>query len=344
MISLNEVYFGKTNDVLKIEDLFIKFKTKYAKDKPLKSFNSYIKLSKDKTLREIEQCIENTFGFNGVILTINPDPTLNAYIIPFILDRKTGKTYDFNDIEHDVKNFKNYVIVTERGCKIDKKKFPLNILICLNLGSIFGNAITIPELMSSLLHEIGHTFSKLIMYKGTKFGLVDEKFADQFACMYGYGAELSSAFNKLGNTESSFTKTLKKVPIFNIVVGLGKIMYDINYNFWTMRDTHPTNIARIRYQVEQMELELKDSKEINPKMKKEMQEQLEGCKEQLDKFETVADEDTVADRMFKFYNRNLEKLNLGEIINNKKIEENGSTKMINQAFQALLGINKPKKG
>ena len=111
-----------------------------------------------------------------------------------------------------------------------------------------------------------------------------------------------------------------------------------------MGDVHPTDIARVRYQVEQMELELKESKEINPKMKKEMQAQLEGCKEQLDKFETVADEDTVADRMFKFYNRNLEKLNLGEIINDKTIEAHGSTAMINQAFQALLGINKPKKG
>ena len=38
MIPLNEVYFGKTNEVLCIEDLLMKLKKKYAKDQPLKDY------------------------------------------------------------------------------------------------------------------------------------------------------------------------------------------------------------------------------------------------------------------------------------------------------------------
>jgi len=102
-----------------------------------------------------------------------------------------------------------------------------HILICLNLGAIFTSYITIPELMSFILHEIGHTFSKAILDRNTKYGKVDEKFADQFAAMYGYSSELSSAFTKLGPQEYKITKTLKQVPIVNILVGIGKIMDDL---------------------------------------------------------------------------------------------------------------------
>ena len=51
MIPLNEVYFGKTNEVLCIEDLLMKLKKKYAKDQPLKDYKTFKTMVKDPILK-----------------------------------------------------------------------------------------------------------------------------------------------------------------------------------------------------------------------------------------------------------------------------------------------------
>nr|DAO04237.1 MAG TPA: hypothetical protein [Caudoviricetes sp.] len=341
MIPLNEVYFGKTNEVLCIEDLLMKLKKKYAKDQPLKDYKTFKTMVKDPILKTIEKQIGEAFGFNGVILTINPDPTINAYTIPFVLDRMSDKAYDTNDKEHELDNLKNYVSITSRGAKFDKKRFPVNLLVCLNLGAIFTSYITIPELMSFILHEIGHTFSKAILDRNTKYGKVDEKFADQFAAMYGYSSELASAFTKLGPQEYKITKTLKQVPIVNILVGIGKIMDDLSMRS-NIYDPHPSNRKRVIYQIEQIEHELKNTKDLDPKIRKELEEQLEICKQQLDKFDTPTEDDTVADKMLKYYNRNLTKYHAGEKDTDEVIGKYGSTDLINQRLEVLMRRRKKK--
>lgn len=341
MIPLNEVYFGKTNEVLCIEDLLMKLKKKYIKDEPLKDYKTFKAMTKDPIIKTIEKQIADCFGFNGVILTINPDPTINAYTIPFVLDRMNDKAYDTNDKEHELDDLKKYVSITSRGAKFDKKRFPVNLLVCLNLGAIFTSYITIPELMSFILHEIGHTFSKAILDRNTKYGKVDEKFADQFAAMYGYSKELSAAFTKLGPQEYKFTKIVKQIPIVNILVGIGKIIDDLGMRA-NIYDPHPSNRKRIIYQIEQIEYELKNTKDLDPKMRKELEEQLAVCKQQLDKFDTPNDDDTVADRMLKFYNRNITPHHAGEKDTDEVIGKYGNTDMINKRLEVLMKKRKKK--
>lgn len=87
--------------------------------------------------------------------------------------------------------------VQKEGIHIRWEQFALSmfLLIPINIVRILTNK----EMTACYLHEIGHTFSKLLTpHVNLEItSRQDEKFADKFVTIYGYGEELVSTFSKI---------------------------------------------------------------------------------------------------------------------------------------------------
>ncbi len=108
------------------------------------------------------------------------------------------------------------------------------------------------------------------------FGYRNEKIADRFATMYGYGPELTSALMKMETKDTVIERMCpflanmaKLVPFFlHIVLGVF--------------DPHPKTSERLMDQIRALEHEVKNSN-VDPKLKKELQRQIDEIYKQRDK-------------------------------------------------------------
>lgn len=119
---------------------------------------------------------------------------------------------------------------------------------------------------SAILQQIPSKIMGMII-KPTAYR--NEKIADRFATMYGYGPELSSALSKLETVGSGITikQQMDEVPvigfIFNLVPTFAKICI-------TPFDEHPMWSERLEDQIRALEYELKKA-DLDSKMKKEIE-------------------------------------------------------------------------
>ena len=332
---LNEMYFGKIPQLLMIEELFDKFKTKYKKYDAMKDRRAYREMIKDSILTKIGKAISDAFGYKEVALTIARDDTANAYTISFLADSK-GNSYDENEKAFTPEQVKQSVIVTNRGFKFNKDKFAINLLICLNLGILFTPVFTTQELMAILMHEIGHSYSKVVIPAKQVSGRVDEKFADQFVAMYGYGNDFITAFTKMDYSYGPIEDKLKNVPIINILVGLNKI-----YDRYLVRsiglDEHPAVKSRMMSQITQLEGELKNQ-DMSPEMRKDIQKQIDMCKKSIDTYYNTYD--TTTDKMLKKYGYEYEP----EIGTEKELEIGANRKTAPDVLNKTINDMYHKKG
>ena len=296
-VVLNEMYFGKTPNLLSLEDLFGKFRKKYSNSKPMTNLAEYREMIKDPILTKAARLIADSFGFCEAVITIAKDPTINAYTITFPATSKGS--LGNNGIRINETNRKGVIIINNNGFFFDKKKFPTNILVCINIGLIFSRSLNEAEIVSVLLHEIGHSFSKIIIGKYLT-GRSDEKFADEFAGMYGYGAELSRVLTSGKLTKySNIEKSIKDIPVLNVLVGIKKVvwkMYDAQFN----TDEHPGIKERLQTQIDQLESDLKNTPNLTPTMRKDIEDKIKKCKDYMDHYFNK-ELDSTPDRMVRFF-------------------------------------------
>ena len=299
LIALNEMYFGKSTNLLKVEDLLTKFKHQYRKFK-YKDMNTFRKMTKDPLLKKAGEAIADEFGFKEVAITISRTSMVNAYTIPFPVDSK-GNSYDIENKKITNSQLRDAVIVTNDGFKFNKKKFPVNLLVVFTAGIIFEDFLDIPSLMGILMHEIGHNFSSVVMKPdfGTR---PNENFADQFAAMYGYGPELANA---LGKINKDFTiDAIKDIPVINIINGLNTFFW----GFWTHNafEGHPTHHLRQKNVLEQMKRDLQDQKDLSPEMRKDLEERIKKCEDIMQQQFGFDPKDDLGTIMSKFYYKEVE--------------------------------------
>lgn len=306
---LNEMYFGKLPSLVKLEDYISKLRQKYKGMNLVDNLSNYRKLIKDPILMKMAYEIMEAFGFKEATVTIVRDPSFNAYTVPFFFDSH-GNSYTIDDHKVPLDKFKSTVIVTNSGFRFDKKKFPVNIVVAINIGALFKDTIhnlefTPAELIAVILHEIGHNFSAVVGAKQTPtFSKADETFADSFAAMYGYGPEFTSAFAKLGIRYSNFDKKLKDVPVLNIIIGLKNIANGLLvYNKY---DEHPEVKTRIDNVLRQMETDLKETPNLTPGMREDLKKQIDICKQISHDIYEPTDEDRMGIRMTKYYYREMQ--------------------------------------
>lgn len=280
-IVLNEIYFGVIPQLLVIEDLFDKLKNSYKKMN-INNLKEYRKLINDPILKKIGLQLCDAFGFKNVYITIDKRECMNAYTIGIPVDKK-GNTYDEKEVPFEYDKLVGTVKMTNGGFKFDSRKFGFNMLACLTYGILFKSPITTKELIAVLLHEIGHTFSKVIYNHKLLTGRVDEKFADNFAAMYGYAEHLVSAFSKMSMDYGDIERVIKQVPILGAIVGINRTFNSI-VGLTLINDPHPVLYKRMEDLIKSLENELKATENMPPEMKKDIENQLQRSKELLDNF------------------------------------------------------------
>ena len=125
--AINEGYFGETPEIQKCQKLLTKFRDKFAG--PKYTYNTKDIISKE--LRDFENAMADTFGFESFCLSIDHSQYINACTMP------VGMCYD------EIKSSAKYC------CWIH-----------ITAGFIFDRANwSDREVMAIILHEVGHNFS-----------------------------------------------------------------------------------------------------------------------------------------------------------------------------------------
>lgn len=97
----------------------------------------------------------------------------------------------------------------------------------------------------------------------------EEKIADNFATIYGYGPDLASLMSKYTSGDSVLNKL--KIPIISPLLGLFQCTM---ITLLTLPDEHPHTITRVKDQSDYLKEELK-KEDLDPKFRKEILEQIE---------------------------------------------------------------------
>lgn len=138
---LNEVYFGNSREIIKIQDQFSKFRRKFIEQgKYMSSFNT------DPDLLEFNRMIEKFFGFETFALVVEPQHIGNAYTLPIS-----------NRIDTPISG-KKYIESTPNGFRF-KKEAKFNAIVYIHSPLIIDSRFTDREVFAIILHELGHNFA-----------------------------------------------------------------------------------------------------------------------------------------------------------------------------------------
>lgn len=142
---LNEVYFGKTPELLAIEKQLGKFRSKYLRRYILNTF-----INSDPDLLKYNRMMGEFFGFGVFTLTIINQYIANAFTYPI-------------SFRIDAIDTSNNLVVDKSGYKF-KKEADYACQVGVYAGLIFNPDVTDEEAMAIILHEVGHNFSSCISH------------------------------------------------------------------------------------------------------------------------------------------------------------------------------------
>lgn len=332
---LQEVYYGKILRVQQIEDTLNLLRKTYAYEGIHNPLYIIQKINKDELLTKMSNYIKEQWGFGEVIITITNDKALKAGTIGF-LATKEGIAFTDDFIKRVELN--KAIVMTLEGPRFDSKQFSPNILIMLSSGLLFSTFITVEEIMAAFLHEIGHSFSKGVLGSRDFDDMVDEKYADSFCIMYGYGAELNSVLTKITTyrrVESS--SILRKIPVVNVFVGLKDIL-----NSFIARevigDVHPSIDTRMKDSIAQMEYDLNQADNLSPKQKEVLSKNLDRAKLIYNKY--YKNTPYMSDTIFKAYSSKIEPNLYRQSKAEERAQRSISPTIINQAYDELNNVDK----
>lgn len=171
------------------------------------------------------------------------------------------------------------------------------------MGGIEGKWIDFVTLCSSILYKtniISMGWAKLYdaifvrpFQKGLKQSAkvsVDRRneiIADKFAAVYGYGPELGTGLQKMGDYKYKDEEFIDKIPVFGKKINdfWDKLYLDIN-EF----DCHPHDVQRINEAIKTLEDELKQS-DMDPKLKSTIEKQIKEMKQNVENVKKMIDKD-----------------------------------------------------
>lgn len=208
-----------------------------------------------------------------------------ASYISNILSRVNDRIYDI--ISNGTKDILNTDVMSD----IDTITRPFMTKIALGVTNIrkfitlpFHGVFTLYKLAKNkLVHE--NMFSN--MTDKSKIAYTNEKFADTFASMYGYGPELHSALLKsFKNYEENNVPKKYAQPkgfIGKAIVFADIMLHDYLLFAMNLKDEHPDGLTRINVAIQYLSKEIaKDN--IDPKMKKELIDQVNNLKKQIEDY------------------------------------------------------------
>lgn len=138
---LNEVYFGKSKNLLEIERLVGELKAKYDNQFTL---ISPFTINSDPKMIQINRLFEKEFGFSAFQLQVDSSNIINAYTMPI-------------SINFDVWNTRKNLVSTSSGFKYNPKA-NYSCMVVVYCGLFFNPNYTAEEIVAVILHEVGHNF------------------------------------------------------------------------------------------------------------------------------------------------------------------------------------------
>ena len=196
LLSMNEVYFGKSEDIQAIERQLHVFRKFYLGGNRLPAG--------DQNLLKLNRMIATFFGFStfSLIVVFDPIPAINT--LPISYDMDTAKK-------------ENSYIVDTNTYKF-KKNCEYNCVVIVTTGLIFNNYFTTEEIMAAILYEIGYAFygcfshSNAILSNIYSATLIANSI---LACVMGLYNAYNTGKEVKNSLIDSFTKKLTDDPLFN---------------------------------------------------------------------------------------------------------------------------------
>lgn len=198
---VNEVYFGKTKEILAIETQLDIFRNKY-----LGRYVLNMKVNSDKDLLKFDRMMEDYFGFGCFSLHIHNQQQANAFTMPV-------------DYRYDYANPKDNIIADKNGFKF-KKEFDYAAILGIYSGIIFNPDFSTQECMALILHEIGHNFNSAInRSNGTMVNMYISIIysIDMILLLCGYLPSAISILSRSNGTRIIIEKTAKNMREKNYV-------------------------------------------------------------------------------------------------------------------------------
>ena len=203
LLSMNEVYFGKSEDIQAIERQLNTFRKFYLGGNRLPAG--------DQNLLKLNRMIAKFFGFStfSLIIVFDPIPAINT--LPISYDMDTAKKENSYIIDTNTYKF--------------KKNCEYNCVVIVTSGLIFNNYFTTEEIMAAILYEIGYAFygcfshSNAVLsnvYSATLIASTIINFILAFTSAYKAGKVINqniidTASNNIKN-EPAFDRRLKQYP------------------------------------------------------------------------------------------------------------------------------------
>ena len=151
MFYFNEAYFGKTKNLLEIENLIQDLRDKYGTGRDVSTLNiGFGEVESDPLWKKIQNLFCDEFGFTSCYMTMTRTVSPNAWTYPISFE--TSKA---NTALSDVVIKKNGV-----GIKYSKKVIA-HFYVCVSSAILFDDRYTPGECLAVILHEVGHNFQHL---------------------------------------------------------------------------------------------------------------------------------------------------------------------------------------
>jgi hypothetical protein len=141
------------------------------------------------------------------------------------------------------------------------------------LQSINNTISTVPKFLSKFMPDdsFARRFLLNLATDSNKRRYIDEKFADQFATMYGYGKELSSILSKI-EYRGGIDETSPVGKLLGLSYGLIDTSMDVMFG------NYPLLAARMKSSIQVLEHEIDTNKSLTPEVKADLNKQIRDIK------------------------------------------------------------------
>lgn len=229
-IVFNEAYIGKTQTLLDIESEFNKLRSSKME------FNSG--LSQHPCIIKINRLFEKQFGMDLFCLKVDVTKDFDSYTMPIAMNFDIANNVDLSTlVEGNMSDGFRW-----------KENNGLCIIVNISYGILDYNRITDSEIVSIILHEIGHNFADALYD--------DIKFANQ-KMMVEYEKILISYASVAGmaNSLSDYLKAKEKLKTMN--------------NSYRMKsEKHPKKVSKLRGILDSISGKFKDYRSYKKEIKK----------------------------------------------------------------------------
>lgn len=178
-----------------------------------------------------------------------------------------------------------------KGCKAGLESIIINGIDVLNIGTVIINPIG--ALISSVYNRLRSFLQSPVMILRAIVGYNDEKISDNFATVYGFGADLSSALNKFEENGAGLAsrKVVGNIPILGHLYDIFSLPINRILSYF---DEHPSTPSRCDAQLRYLKNELKNEK-LDPKMKKQILSDISDIEEEIKRmYKDIDSDDTKA--------------------------------------------------